>query len=250
MGVQACRAAGARQVGLVVNIEPKYPASERPEDRAATARADAYMNRQYLDPVFLGRYPAELKGIFGEAWPDFPEEDFKLIHEPLDFLGINYYTRSLVRHDAGAPFGQWSAVPHPDHARTDMDWEVFPQGLTDLLLNLQHQYGSMPIYITENGAAFPDSHTGAGQVDDPRRVDYFRTHLAAVEAAIWGGVDLRGYFAWSLLDNFEWACGYSKRFGIVHVDFKTQKRTPKASARFYAEVIRTNGASLGRSGLF
>jgi beta-glucosidase len=239
MGVQACRAAGGRQVGLVVNLEPKYPVSDRPEDVAATARADAYMNRQFLDPVFLGRYPAELKGIFGDAWPEFPPEDFDLIRQPLDFLGINYYSRSLTRHDGAAPFGQWSSVPHPTHLRTDMDWEVYPQALTDVLLDVQRRYGAVPIYITENGAAFPDPATASGEVLDPLRVDYFRTHLAALAEAMRRGVDVRGYFAWSLLDNFEWAFGYAKRFGIVHVDFRTQKRTPKASANFLAQVMRT-----------
>jgi len=242
LGVQACRSAGARQVGLVVNIEPKYPASERPEDLAATHRADAYMNRQYLDPVFLGRYPAQMKEIFGEAWPEFPPEDFALIRQPLDFLGINYYSRGIMRHDPAAAFGQWSTVPHPHHLRTDMDWEVFPQGLTDLLVDVKARYGSVPIFITENGAAFPDPETAVEEVADPLRVDYFRTHLAALRAAMAAGVDVRGYFAWSLLDNFEWAFGYSKRFGIIHVDFKTQQRTMKASARFYSEIIRSNGA--------
>jgi beta-glucosidase len=244
LGVQACRAAGACQVGLVVNIEPKYPASDRPEDLAATRRADAYMNRQYLEPVFLGRYPAELSEIFGAAWPDFPAEDFELIGQPLDFLGINYYSRGLTRHDASA-FGHWSTVPHATNRRTDMDWEVFPQGLTDLLLDVKKRYPPVPIYITENGAAFPDPETASGVLHDPLRVDYFRSHLLALRGAMEAGVDVRGYFAWSLLDNFEWAFGYSKRFGLVHVDFRSQQRTLKDSARFYAEVIRSNGAVLG-----
>jgi beta-glucosidase len=243
LGVQACRAAGARQVGLVVNLEPKYPASERPEDLAATRRADAYMNRQYLDPVFLGRYPDELSEIFGAAWPDFPPEDFALIGQPLDFLGINYYSRGLTRHDPSA-FGHWSTVPHATNRRTDMDWEVFPQGLRDVLLSVKQRYPPVPLYITENGAAFPDPETASGGLRDPLRVDYFRSHLLALREAMAAGVDVRGYFAWSLLDNFEWAFGYSKRFGLIHVDFRSQQRTLKNSARFYAEVIRSNGAVL------
>ena len=244
MGVRACRAAGARKVGLVVNIEPKYPASDRPEDLAATRRADAYMNRQYLDPVLLGRYPAELEEIFGKAWPQFSATDFDLIREPIDYVGLNYYTRSITHHDPDAAFGQWGSRPHPTHLRTEMDWEVFPQGLTDTLVALRRQYGAIPIYINENGAAFPDPPVAPPDLQDPLRVDYFRTHLLAVQEAIRLGVDVRGYFAWSLLDNFEWALGYAKRFGIVHVDFGTQRRTPKASARFLSEVIRSNGAVL------
>jgi len=244
LGVRVCRAAGARQVGLVVNIEPKYPASDRPEDLAATRRADAYMNRQYLDPVFLGRYPAELEEIFGDAWPRFPAADFDLIREPIDYLGLNYYSRSITHHDPGAAFGQWGSRPHPQHLRTEMDWEVFPQGLTDTLVAIQKQYGAIPIYVNENGAAFPDPPVAPPDLQDPLRVDYFRTHLLAVQEAIRLGVNVRGYFAWSLLDNFEWSFGYSKRFGIVHVDFETLRRTPKASSRFLSEVIHTNGAAL------
>jgi len=129
---------------------------------------------------------------------------------------------------------------------TETEWEVYPQGLTDTLLWVKERYGNLPVYVTENGAAFLDPPTVAGdQLEDPLRVAYLREHLRAIGAALGQGVDLRGYFVWSLLDNFEWALGYSKRFGIVHVDFKTQRRTPKASARFYSQVIASNGAALG-----
>ncbi len=244
MALQAGRAAGARNLGLVVNLEPKYPVSDRPEDLAATRRADAYMNRQYLDPVFLGRYPAELAEIFGADWPEFPEDDFKVIGEPMDFLGINYYSRSLTRHDPAAAFGQWSSERHPTNPRTDMDWEVFPQALTDLLVDVQARYGEIPILITENGAAYTDPPSVVGEPQDRLRVEYLRSHLLALREAMDRGVDVRGYFAWSLLDNFEWAFGYAKRFGLVHVDFATLKRTPKASARYYSDVIRSGGATL------
>lgn len=245
MGVQACRAAGARTVGLVVNIEPKHPATNRPEDVAAAARAEAYMNRQFLDPVFFGHYPEKLPELFGDAWPEFPEADFKLIREPIDYLGLNYYTRSITRHDPAAPFGHWSSVPHPTHLRTEMDWEVYPKGLTETLLWLQERYGQVPVYVNENGAAFPDPATAPPEgVLDPLRVDYFRSHVLAVREAMDRGADVRGYSAWSLLDNFEWALGFAKRFGIVHVDYATLKRTPKASARFLAEVARSGGAVL------
>ncbi len=245
-GLQAIRAAGGKQAGLVVNLEPKYPASDLPTDLAATRRADAYMNRQYLDPVFLGRYPEELAEIYGPAWPAFPPADFALIAEPLDFLGINYYTRAVTRDDADDWPVRASRVRQPQHTYTAMDWEVYPQALTDVLLWVRHRYGAVPLYITENGAAFSDPPFADGTVDDPLRVQYFRDHLLAAHRALAQGVDLRGYFAWSLLDNFEWSAGYAKRFGLVAVDFATQRRTPKASARFYAEVIRSDGAVLGR----
>ncbi|MDO9694293.1 MAG: GH1 family beta-glucosidase [Candidatus Latescibacteria bacterium] len=231
------------RVGIVVNIEPKYPASTDPADVAATARADAAMNRLYLDPLLLGRYPEEMPAIYGDAWPDHPAGDFALIREPLDFLGVNYYTRAVVRHDDDVPFLRAAPVPQPDVEHTDLAWEVHPASLTRTLLWLRERYGSIPLYITENGAAFPDPDTSPPEgLDDRRRVAYFRGHLRALREAIAHGSDVRGYFAWSLLDNFEWACGYAKRFGIVHVDFATQMRTPKASARYYAEVVRTNGA--------
>ncbi len=245
--VRAYRAEGRNRIGLVVNLEPKYPASDRPEDLLATVRADAYMNRQYLDPVFLGSYPeAELKEVFGEAWPEFPAGDFDLIREPFDWLGINYYTRSVTCDDPAALPVRAGRVRQPRHAHTEMDWEVYPQALEDVLVWVRDRYGDVPLYVTENGAAFYDPPVAEGEVvEDPLRVAYFREHLRAAHRALRRGVDLRGYFAWSLLDNFEWSAGYSKRFGIVHVDLETQQRTPKRSARFYAEVIWSHGAVLG-----
>jgi beta-glucosidase len=242
--VQAYRATGKHAIGLVVNLEPKYPASNSPEDVAAAQRADAYMNRQYLDPAYFGKYPAELKEIFGDAWPEWPAEDFELIRQPIDFLGVNYYTRNVTRHDANNyPLKVAPVRQHATYSETG--WEVFPQGLTDTLLWVKQRYGNPPVYITENGSAFYDPPIAEGDtVDDPLRVNYQRKHLRAVHAAIQAGCDIRGYMAWSLLDNLEWSLGFSKRFGIVHVDFATQKRTPKASARHYSRVIATNGASL------
>ena len=243
--VQAYRAIGRNQVGLVVNIEPKYAASDKPEDLAATKRAEAYMNRQYLDPVFHGKYPAEMTEIFGEAWPEWPQADHDLIRQPIDFLGINYYTRNVVRHDETAWPLKAAAVRQKRATYTETGWEVFPQGLTDTLLWIKQQYGNIPQYVTENGAAFFDPPTAPrGRVNDPLRVEYFRSHLRAIHDAIEQGVDLRGYCAWSLMDNLEWSLGYSKRFGIVHVDFDTLQRTPKDSAHFYSRVIASQGAAL------
>ncbi|MBK5186912.1 MAG: beta-glucosidase [Gemmatimonadaceae bacterium] len=243
--VEAYRTVGKHEIGLVVNLEPKYPASSSPDDESATRRADAYMNRQYLDPVFRGEYPAELAEIYGDAWPELPADDWRLIQTPFDFLGINYYSRNVVRDAPGDPPLRAARVRQTDHVHTEMDWEVFPEALTRVLVWIKERYGNRPMYITENGAAFDDPpHAENGQVDDPLRISYLREHLRAAHDAIAQGVDLRGYFAWSLLDNFEWSYGYAKRFGIVHVDFDTLERTPKASARFYSDVIRTHGAAL------
>jgi beta-glucosidase len=247
--VQAYRAEGRHRIGIVVNLEPKVPASDSAEDLEATRRADAYMNRQYLDPVFFGTYPDELGEIFGEAWPEHAPEDLALIRQPIDFLGINYYTRGVTKHDPSNLPVRNGYVRQPGHTYTDVGWEVYAPALTGLLQWVKGRYGDLPLYITENGAAFYDPPKAVdGRIDDPLRVAYYRDHLRACRDALAAGVDLRGYFAWSLLDNYEWSLGYSKRFGIVHVDYETQQRTPKASARFYSQVIRTRGRALDEAG--
>jgi beta-glucosidase len=243
--VQAYRALGRHAIGIVVNLEPKYAATDRAEDRAATARAHAYMNRQYLDPVFFGRYPSPLAEIFGEAWPQWPDDEMQFIRQPIDFIGVNYYTRNVTRFDAAAWPLRAAPVRQKQATYTETDWEVFPQGLTDTLMWVKDRYGNPPVYVTENGAAFFDPPVVEGErLADPLRVDYYRKHLRAVHDARAAGADVRGYFAWSLLDNFEWSLGYSKRFGIVHVDFESQKRTPKDSAHFYSRVVATRGRCL------
>ncbi|HVF40345.1 MAG TPA: GH1 family beta-glucosidase [Gemmatimonadaceae bacterium] len=246
--VQAFRASKASSgaVGLIVNIEPKYPASNSEEDRAATMRADAYMNRQYLDPVFLGRYPEEMAAMFGEAWLEWPDEDMSLIGERTDFLGINYYTRCVSRNDDGYVPTRASGV-RQDSVHTETGWEVYPDALTRTLVWVRDRYGDIPLYITENGAAFDDPPTAiAGRIDDPLRVAYLRDHLRAAREAMRQGVPIRGYYAWSLLDNFEWSHGYSKRFGIVHVDYATLQRTVKESGKYYSRIVRSNGAALDK----
>jgi beta-glucosidase len=246
--VQAYRAEGKHEIGVVVNIEPKYPASDDPADQAATVRADAYMNRQYLDPIFFGRYPDEMAEIFGEAWPVWPDEDHALIQQPIDFVGVNYYTRSVTRADERSWPVRAASVKQKQATYTEIAWEVFPQGFTDTLVWLKERYGNPPIYITENGAAFFDPPVAeGGRIRDPLRVDYLRKHLVALHQAMQQGVDVRGYMVWSLLDNLEWSLGFSKRFGIIHVDFETQQRTLKDSARFYARVIGTRGGALTES---
>jgi beta-glucosidase len=234
--VQAYRASGKNQIGLVVNLEPKYPASDSPEDAEAVKRADAYMNRQYLDPVFLGTYPQELIDGYGEAWPEISADDMDEIKTPIDFLGINYYKRGITKADDSVIIERATRVDNPRGTVTEVGWEVFAEGLTKTLTWVRDSYGDLPLYITENGAAFN------GRIEDPLRVDYLRDHIRAVRTAMRQGVNVRGYYVWSLLDNFEWALGYAKRFGIIHVDYETLKRTPKASARYYAEVIKAGMA--------
>ncbi|HEY2955351.1 MAG TPA: GH1 family beta-glucosidase [Candidatus Eisenbacteria bacterium] len=246
--VRLYRSLGARgRIGIVVNLEPKDPATASEADRAAAARDDVYNNRFHLDPVFFGRYPETLREIFGDAWPRGADEEAARIRESVDFVGVNYYTRRLVRHDPATVLG-WSPAPPPAGSATmATGWEIHPAGLARALAELRARYGAVPVLITENGAAFPEPAAVAGEVlDDPLRVQCYRDHLLALRGEIARGADVRGYFAWSLLDNFEWSNGYSLRFGIVHVDFATQRRTLKESGRFYREVIRTRGAALDR----
>ena len=243
--VEAYRAIGRHEIGIAINLEPKYPASQSEADLEATRRADGYMNRQFMDPLLLGQWPPEMAEIFGEAWPEPLEEDLRQICQKIDFLGINYYTRAVVRHDDKALPVKASPVRQERATYTETSWEVYPPAFFDLLVWVKERYGAIPIYITENGAAFYDPPVAAGElVDDPLRVAYYREHLKAVHQAIEAGVPVRGYCAWSLFDNFEWSLGYSKRFGIFHVDYGTQKRTWKKSGRFYRRVIETHGEVL------
>jgi beta-glucosidase len=203
------------------------------------------MNRQYLDPALQGRYPEELEAVFGEAWPGWPSEEVAALRTPIDFVGVNYYTRSATRADAESWPLRASAARQEGATYTETGWEVYPDGLAETLSWVKQRYGDVPLYVTENGAAFPDpAQAPAGGVEDPLRIAYLREHLRALRGALAAGCDVRGYFVWSLLDNLEWAHGFSKRFGIVHVDFASQRRTPKASARFYSSVIASSGRVL------
>jgi beta-glucosidase len=234
--VKAYRGVGKNEIGIVVNLEPKYPASDSEEDAAAVQRADAYFNRQYLDPLFFGTYPTELQEMFGEAWPNL--WDASELQVPFDFLGINYYKRGITRNDPSTWIERATRVDNPRATVTTLNWEVYPPGLTDILVWVQERYGPIPLYVTENGAAFYDPPVAEhGRIDDPLRIDYLQKHLHAVLDANDRGADVRGYFVWSLLDNYEWSAGYAQRFGIVHVDYGTQVRTIKQSGRFYADVI-------------
>lgn len=245
MAVEAARSVGRFSVGLVVNLVPMIPASESDADAAAAARCDAYLNRQFLDPALLGRVPEELGAIFGEAWTPFDEIDLAQICRPIDWIGVNYYLRQLIRDDPSSTSPTRATTTFaPDWPRTTMGWEIDPRGLTDILLWVKQRYGNLPLYITENGAAYDDQFGPNGAINDSDRIEYLKAHLIAARRAIDEGVDLRGYFLWSLLDNFEWQMGYSKRFGIVAIEPQSLRRTAKASAEFYRNVIRSRGESL------
>ncbi len=232
MALRALRREGATaELGIVLNLSPMHPATESPADIAKARLEDGQLLRWYLDAIHHGRYPEDVLQALGDKAPLIESEDLAAIQTPLDFLGINYYSRSVV--SSGEP---WDAKAQ-GLAVTDMGWEVYPQGLTELLLRLQRDYPTLPpVYITENGAAFRDEVTH-GRVHDAERVRYLQQHIQAVHDAMQQGARVHGYMVWSLLDNFEWAFGYSKRFGIVHVDYATLKRTPKDSALWYRDFL-------------
>jgi beta-glucosidase len=247
--VPVLRAAGSGQVGITVNVTDVVPATDREDDRRAADLADEQVNRWFIDPVRRGAYPAGMTAAYGELMEGIVQAgDLEAIAAPIDALGINYYFRTHVaaaepRVAADEPMAglPYRAVVPAGLPRTAMGWPVEPDGLRDILVTLAGRYPGLPIHVTENGSAWDDVVGPDGSVDDPERVAYLEAHVDAVRQAIEAGADVRGYFAWSLLDNFEWAEGYSKRFGIVHVDYDTLRRTPKASARHYAEIIAANG---------
>ena len=238
--VRALRATvpGSR-VGITQVSMPSYPATESDADRAAARRMDGFVNRWYWEPPLLGRYPADILERLGPIAPRIAPGDLERIAPPIDFFGHNSYTRAVVRDDPDSALLGAAQISTPN-PKTAMGWEIYPDHLYDALTRITRDYGAPDIYITENGAAFQDAVVN-GAVDDPQRVDYLRSHLAACHRAIADGVKLRGYFCWSLLDNFEWAYGYSKRFGLIYVDYPTQRRIVKASGRFFGEVARRNG---------
>jgi beta-glucosidase len=240
VGVIRQYAAGAR-VGITLNLYPVYPASEAPEDRAAARIHDGLRNRWYLDPVFRGRYPEDILRLVEQHMPDVLPGDLDAIAAPIDFLGVNYYTRNVIR----AGKNDQPVHVHPDNEYTSMGWEVYPDGLYDVLQRVHAEHTSIPLYITENGASYTDVRTHEGAVRDPERLQYLQRHLGTVSRAIRSGMPVAGYFAWSLLDNFEWAHGYNRRFGLVYVDYPTLERIPKASFYWYRDFIA--GAAAARA---
>jgi beta-glucosidase len=229
--VQALR---GKPTGITLNLAPV-----RSDDPGAALRMDGYLNRWFLDPVFRGRYPEDMVDHYERRYGPLDvvrDGDMRVISERIDFLGINYYNPQRVRPDPSRqPLEVSYVVPPPP--TTAMGWEVDPDGLHELLVRVRRDYGNVPIYITENGAAFEDGPVVNGTLEDPRRVEYLHSHLRALARAIADGVDARRYFAWSMLDNFEWEYGYSKRFGLVYVDYATQRRVPKRSGLWYRDFI-------------
>ncbi|MCP2312842.1 MULTISPECIES: GH1 family beta-glucosidase [Kitasatospora] len=240
LAVQALRAAvpGAR-IGLSNNLSTIEPASSDPADLAAARRADGHINRWWLDPVFGRGYPQDMVELYGVDLP-VRDGDLELIGAPLDWIGLNYYFRQVVADDPGAPVPGFRQVAGPNAEHTAMGWEVHAAGLEELLLRLTEEYGATEIHVTESGAAYRDTVTADGRVEDPERTAYLEAHLAACARAAAKGAPVAGHFAWSLLDNFEWAYGYDKRFGLVHVDYGTQRRTVKASGHRYAQLIASH----------
>lgn len=233
--IQAMRGLGMKNLGCVFNMEWAAPADDSPAAAEAAALYDDYYNRFYLSGVFHGKYPERLETALGDHFPTGWQDDFGTIMAPLDWVGLNYYTRKLIGPDDG-PWPHHHEVEGP-LPKTQMGWEVYPQGLHDFLMRTGTEYtGDLPIYVTENGMANPDVITG-GAVNDTARIDYFNQHLGAVRDAIAKGAPVAGYMAWSLLDNYEWALGYEKRFGMVHVDFDTLERTPKASWHAFKDAL-------------
>jgi beta-glucosidase len=240
MAVQAMRAAAMRplSIGIALNLSPVYPASASRQDGNAAALTNALMNRVVLDPLLRGFYPEELERL---AWwrllrRSVRPEELAIIQTPLNFIGVNYYTRGVVR---------WvpllgSLPVRPRNARYSQMWEIYPQGLTDLLIWLHREYHHPNLLVSENGVPVADVVGADGKIHDMARITYLTEHLRAIQIAISAGVPVSGYLVWSLLDNFEWALGYSRRFGLIHVDFATLKRTPKDSAWWFGEVIRHN----------
>lgn len=225
-------------LGTIFNMQPSRPVQPTDADRSAAATLDAYWNRAFADPQLLGRYPQVIASRLGQCLRD---GDMERIQRPVDWLGINHYSPVYARADAGSRLGfAWSDAPR-DVQRSPIGWQIDPEAFRDTLLDAHKRYG-VPIYVTENGAGAVETADADGGVNDIERIDYLSRYIDALESAVALGADIRGYFAWSLLDNFEWGAGYASRFGLVRVDYATQRRTPKASARWYAAKIAAQTA--------
>ena len=228
--------AGA-QVGISLNFTPVYSADNTPETVQAAARVDALHNRWFVEPLYKGTYPEHLFEEMGVQPPPIQDGDAALIATPIDFLGVNTYSRMVVRGNAAKPDGIEYVEPVPGASYTEIGWEVYPQAIGDLLTRLHKEYGVASLLVTENGAAFDDKPSYDGKVNDPQRVEYLREYIRSVGHVLTQGVPVQGYLVWSLLDNFEWSEGYSKRFGIVYVDYATQQRIIKESGHWYSSFI-------------
>jgi beta-glucosidase len=241
LAVQALRANSNSPVGIAINLVPAHPASNRAADIAAARRFDGYFNRWFVEPLVGRGYPADLVEQYGAAMPTIAEGDLQRIAEPIDVLGVNYYERGVIEHDPEAFLG-FRSVRVEGMART-LDREIYAEGLAETLRRLHGEYGFSRLVVTENGAAFADEVARDGLVHDAGRVDFFRQHLTQIAKVRAEGVPVDAFFAWSLMDNFEWAEGYTLRYGVCHVDFETQRRSPKDSARFLRSLGRHAGTA-------
>ncbi|NTV62375.1 MAG: family 1 glycosylhydrolase, partial [Oscillochloris sp.] len=243
LAVEAFRAANlpGAQIGIVLIIWPHHSASLHPADLRAARRTDGAMQRIFLDPLFRGEYPADMLRHFGRRLmrPPVRPGDLAIISRPIDFVGVNTYSRLVQAADWRDPLAGARQVP-PTGPTTAMGWEIYPECIVEALQKVR-EYTPLPLYITENGAAFDDTLGPDGKVDDTARVAYLHAHIAAARRAISHGIDLRGYFVWTLLDNFEWSHGTTKRFGLFYTDYPTQRRIWKRSAEFFRAVIARNG---------
>ncbi len=220
------------RIGAIVNQGPVHAAADTDEDHAAAGRLDAFLNRWFLDPIFRGDYPAEMKKCFPDL-PELMDGDRRIIQQPVDFLGINYYMRAVVADSPGDAGLRIRGVELPDAEYTPLGWEIYPEGLYEALLRVRERYDDVPLYITENGASFGDDA-------DDRKTVYLREHLRQAHRAIGQGIDLRGYFVYTLMDNFECNLGFTPKFGLVRTDFNTLERTIRQSGKWYGDVARSN----------
>jgi beta-glucosidase len=263
LAVDAIRSASKSPVGITLNLANVRPTTDDPADQSAAELVDGNHNRLFLDPLFRGRYPADMIKHYAPhgAGSALQAGDLEIISKPIDFLGVNFYFPTIISHasrlDAARAAGYLveateapslyaadlgiTSVGRPGVERTSSGWEIEADALRELLIRVRHEYTDLPLYVTENGAATEDYVTPDGEVHDPERIDYIDGHLRAVHQAMDAGVNVRGYFVWSLMDNFEWARGYAKRFGLTWVDFGTGQRTPKQSYHWYRELVKANG---------
>ena len=238
LGVQALRAQVKAPVGFAPNFMPIYPASATPADILAAKRFDGYFNRWFLEPALGLGYPKDMVDLYGAAMPEVSDEDLRLIAQPLDVVGVNYYERAVMADDPTGGILRCKGVTDGNYART-ADREIYPQGLLEQLRRLHQEYGIQRLVITENGAAYPDELSADGNVHDSARINFLRAHLGKVVQARAEGIPVDAFYVWSLMDNFEWNQGYTLRYGLVYVDFESLKRTPKDSAQFYRSLTRS-----------
>ncbi|OGO33765.1 MAG: beta-glucosidase [Chloroflexi bacterium RBG_16_57_11] len=248
LAVEAIRSAAPKttQVGITLNLHSIHPASQSEADLQAARRFDGIQNRLFLDPISKGSYPQDLIDFFGRRFPSIGPDDMHIIQAPVDFLGVNNYFRFVIQNDPDDPDLRLREIFLKEREYTEM-WEIYPPGIYEVLTRVWKDYGPAKMYITENGCAVPDGIDADGRVRDYRRTRFLRDHLFQCYRAIGDGVPLKGYFVWSLMDNFEWAYGYAKRFGITYIDYSSQKRTLKDSGAWYSRLARANGFDLNET---